>query len=74
MDRHDVPGASPEDVAKAHMSDLAIASQHGVQFISYWFDPDAGGAFCLAKAPKRESLITYCDSWVRCATPSTPRR
>jgi class 3 adenylate cyclase len=62
MDRHDVPGASPEDVAKAHMSDLAIASQHGVQFISYWFDPEAGGAFCLAKAPKRESLITVHEA------------
>ncbi|MBI5158371.1 MAG: DUF4242 domain-containing protein [Acidimicrobiia bacterium] len=62
MDRHDVPGASAEDVAKAHISDLAIASQHGVQFISYWFDPDAGGAFCLAKAPERESLTTVHEA------------
>jgi hypothetical protein len=35
MDRHDVPGASAEDVAQAHVSDLEHAAKHDVQFLSY---------------------------------------
>ncbi len=50
MDRHDVPGITPEQVAQAHMLDLAVSAKYGVQFMSYWFDADAGAAFCLAKA------------------------
>lgn len=57
MDRHDVPGASAADVASAHVNDLQVAAEHDVQFFSYWFDPAAGGVFCFAKAPARESLI-----------------
>jgi class 3 adenylate cyclase len=56
MDRHDVPGAGPEDVAQAHMSDLATAPKYGVQFLAYWFDADRGGVFCFARAPGSESL------------------
>jgi class 3 adenylate cyclase len=56
MDRHDVPGASPEDVVKAHVSDLELAGKHDVQFLSYWFDADNGGVFCFARAPARENL------------------
>lgn len=40
MDRHDVPGVMAEDVAQAHLADLAAAAKHGVQFLTYWFDPD----------------------------------
>jgi class 3 adenylate cyclase len=58
MDRHDVPGATAEDVAQAHMSDLAVAGKYGVQFLSYWFDAEQGGVFCFARAPSRESLET----------------
>ena len=56
MDRHDVPGATAEDVANAHVSDLEAARGSGVQFISYWFDAEAGGVFCFANAPSREAL------------------
>jgi class 3 adenylate cyclase len=56
MDRHDVPGATAEDVAQAHVSDLAVAGKHGVEFLSYWFDADHGGVFCFARAPARENL------------------
>ena len=56
MDRHEVPGASAEDVAKAHVSDLEVAGKHEVQFLSYWFDADNGGVFCFARAPARENL------------------
>ena len=56
MDRHDVPGASAEDVANAHVRDLEASKEAGVQFISYWFDADSGGVFCFANAPSRDAL------------------
>jgi len=56
MDRHEVPGATPEMVAQAHLSDLATQSQFDVKFLAYWFDPDIGEAFCLAKAPRPDAL------------------
>jgi hypothetical protein len=56
MDRHEVPGVKAEDVAQAHMSDVAAAAKHDVKFLAYWFDPDQGEAFCLAQAPAAESL------------------
>jgi class 3 adenylate cyclase len=56
MDRHDVPGVKAEDVAQAHMSDVAAEAKHDVKFLAYWFDPDQGEAFCLAQAPAAESL------------------
>jgi Adenylate cyclase, family 3 (some proteins contain HAMP domain) len=56
MDRHDVPGVKAEDVARAHVSDVAAEARHGVKFLAYWFDPDQGEAFCLAQAPSGESL------------------
>jgi class 3 adenylate cyclase len=56
MDRHDVPGVKAEDVAQAHLSDLAVEAKHGVKFLAYWFDPDHGEAFCLAQAPAGASL------------------
>ena len=56
MDRHDVPGITAEQVAQAHLSDLAAQARHGVQFLSYWFDADQGEAFCLARAPRSEDM------------------
>jgi class 3 adenylate cyclase len=56
MDRHQVPETSAADVAKFHASDLELADKYGVQFLSFWFDPDTGGAFCIARAPARENL------------------
>ena len=56
MDRHDVPGASAADIAQAHVQDVATAAKHDVEFLTYWFDPDRGRAFCLAKAPAPASM------------------
>jgi class 3 adenylate cyclase len=58
MDRHDVPGSTAREVADAHRSDLEIAGEYGVEFISYWFDPDIGAAFCFARAPSAERVET----------------
>ena len=51
LDRHDLPGVTAEDVARAHAEDLKVSGKHDVSFLSYWFDPDLGTAFCLARAP-----------------------
>jgi class 3 adenylate cyclase len=56
MDRHDLPGTSAEEVAQAHLLDVAASAKHGVQFMSYWFDADRGAAFCLARAPSPDEL------------------
>ena len=56
MDRHEVPGASPEDVAAAHVSDLLMSSKHHVEFFSYWFDSTDGIVSCFAKAPSKHDM------------------
>jgi class 3 adenylate cyclase len=56
MDRHDIPGVTPEQVAEAHRLDVALAAKRDVQFLTYWLDAEAGAAFCLARAPAPEAL------------------
>jgi len=56
MDRHDVPGATAEQVMQAHLSDIGVEAKYAVQFLSYWFDADNGEVFCLARAPKPEAM------------------
>lgn len=56
MDRHDLPGTTAEEVAQAHLLDVAASAKHGVQFMSYWFDADHGAAFCLARSPSPDEM------------------
>jgi len=56
MDRHDLPGATAEDVASAHTSDLSVAGRHGVEFLAYWFNSDSGSVFCFARARSSEAV------------------
>jgi class 3 adenylate cyclase len=56
MDRHDLPGSTPEMLAQSHLADLRTQSKYDVQFITYWFDPDSGEGFCLANAPRPEAM------------------
>jgi class 3 adenylate cyclase len=56
MDRHDLnAGVTAEDVAKAHVDDLAIQDRFGVKYLTYWYDYDAGLTFCLVEAPDEET-------------------
>lgn len=57
MDRHDVPGATAQDVANAHVSDLAVAGKYNVEFFSYWFDSSDGAVFCFARAPSDDAML-----------------
>ena len=54
MDRHDLDGATPEDVAAAHLKDLELQDRYGVKYVSYWFDYERQHAFCLVDAPSAE--------------------
>jgi class 3 adenylate cyclase len=57
MDRHEVPeGASPVDIAEAHLRDLETQSKYGVDYITYWFDHRSGGGFCLVEGPSVEAV------------------
>ena len=57
MDIHEVHGATPEDVAKAHQADLATETKYGVHYGKYWFNEEAGKIFCLCEAPNAEAAV-----------------
>lgn len=56
LDRHDIPGVTAVDLAIAHARDVQIEKQYGVRYITYWFDPARGTAFCLAEGPDAVSV------------------
>lgn len=56
MDRHELSGATPTDLAAAHLADVSIQDKYGVKFLTYWFDYDRSAGFCLAEAPDQESI------------------
>ncbi len=56
MDRHEVPGISPVEVAQGHVRDVEIQDRYGVEYLTYWHDPAAGTAFCLARGPSRDAV------------------
>ena len=58
MDRHNIPGAAAADVASAHELDLAAQRKHNVKFLTYWFNAEAGSAFCLVDAPSKVAVET----------------
>jgi class 3 adenylate cyclase len=58
MDRHDMPGATAEEVAQAHIKDLEVQPRYGVRYISYWYDNGSGSVFCLAEGPSMDALET----------------
>lgn len=59
MDVHDLGDAvGIEDVAKAHMADLAEQDKHDVKYLRYWVDEANGKIFCLAEAPSADAAST----------------
>lgn len=54
MDIHEIRGAKPEDVAKAHEADMATQGKYGVEYHKYWFNESTGKIFCLCSAPSAE--------------------
>jgi hypothetical protein len=52
---HKVDGLTAEAVAGAHARDLEVQTAHGVNYLQYWFNEDAGTVFCLVEAPNPEA-------------------
>lgn len=56
MDVHNhIEGLTAEAVAGAHKRDLEVQGKHGVKYLKYWFDENAGKVFCLVHAPSKEA-------------------
>jgi class 3 adenylate cyclase len=56
MDIHNLPeGTTPEDVAKAHASDMETQQKYGVEYQKYWVNEKTGKVFCLVHAPNAEA-------------------
>jgi class 3 adenylate cyclase len=51
MDRHNLPGVTPEAVAGAHLKDLWVQDRYGVR----------GTVFCLAEAPDAQAVKAVHD-------------
>lgn len=61
LDRHDLTGLTPADVAEAHRKDLEVQKHYGVRFLTYWFDDARGSAFCLIDAPDIQTAMRVHD-------------
>ncbi|PVG83689.1 DUF4242 domain-containing protein [Nocardioides gansuensis] len=59
MDVHNMGDAvGIEEVAKAHMADLATQDKYDVKYLRYWVDEANGKIFCLAEAPSADAAST----------------
>ena len=45
-----------EDVAAAHLKDLAVEKKYGVHFINYWVDEEQGLVYCLSSTGDSNSI------------------
>ena len=45
-----------EAVAEAHLKDLDVEGQYGVNFINYWVDEKNGNVFCLSQSPSADAV------------------
>ncbi len=57
MDVHETlpAGATAQEVAAAHRADFDVQQRHGVRYLRYWVDEEAGKVFCLAEAPSAKA-------------------
>ncbi len=56
MDIHGkAEGATAQGVADAHLMDVQVQAKYGVQYLTYWFNEDAGRIFCLCEAPSKQA-------------------
>ncbi|HET9493187.1 MAG TPA: DUF4242 domain-containing protein [Chloroflexia bacterium] len=58
MDVHNLPGATSQAVAEAHIKDLQAQNRHGVSYLRYWVNEAEGKVFCLVEAPSAEAANT----------------
>jgi len=56
MDRHDLPGVTLSDAAKAHKKDLEHQAEYNCKAMTYWVDEERESAFCLIEAPNKKAV------------------
>lgn len=56
MDRHDLPGVTLSDAAKAHEKDLEHQHEYNCKAMTYWVDEERENAFCLIEAPNKQAV------------------
>ena len=54
MDRHNLEDSTAAEVAAAHLRDLEIQDDYGVNFLTYWYDHTTNSGFCLVEAPSAD--------------------
>ena len=60
MDVHrDLGDVTEDDIRAAHERDLEVQDEHGVRFLTFWFNQPDGRAFCLVEAPDAESAVAF---------------
>lgn len=57
MDVHRNVDATPEDIERAHLSDLEAQDRYGVKYIKYWVNQDARTICCLVEGPNAEACV-----------------
>ncbi|MGN6495440.1 MAG: DUF4242 domain-containing protein [Agriterribacter sp.] len=57
LDIHTIGKVSAKAVEEAHQKDLKVQHRHGVHFLNYWVNEEAGLVFCLSKANSADSVI-----------------
>lgn len=59
MDVHYLPSGKVnfQDVANAHLKDLATQKKFGVEFIKFWVDEKKGRVYCLSSAPDTAMIV-----------------
>jgi hypothetical protein len=56
MDVHTLGGpVGMSDAEQAHLADLKVQGDHGVDYRRYWVDEQNGKIFCLVEAPDAQS-------------------
>lgn len=58
MDIHEIPGATAEAVAAAHLADVETQGKYGVVYHKYWLNETQGKVFCLCSAPNPEAAAS----------------
>ena len=57
MDVHRDVDATPEDIERAHLSDLEAQDRYGVKYIKYWMDPSRRTICCLVEGPDADACV-----------------
>jgi len=57
MDEHRLDSVTAQDVAAAHLKDLAVQNRFGVNFKRYWVDEENSRVYCLAEAPDAKAVV-----------------